>query len=306
VAPRAPPRPLRWIASPADADADADAEPSASGIRAFWLDPLPRTADDYAFRAALLALAPAAAAAAAASASAASSATPTAPPQQQQQQPQQQRVVYILRGLPGSGKSTRARALCARALAGSGGSSGDAASGSGGSSSGNSGGVPLAPAPAPTPAPAPSPTLCPSPTPAAVVHSTDAYFHCPLSGGAYVFRPERLPQYHDLNFAAFEASAAAGVPLIVVDNTNLAAWNYERYVAAAWRRGYRCREERVGEFTLCAARIYAGRNAHGVPAERVEAMLEGFLREEAAIGGAQGGRAGGGRVAAAPLERAGW
>jgi len=230
-------RPPRWIATPATAQevaADPDATPTAaSPVVAFWLDPLPRSGDDAAFRAARAAL----------RASAGQSNPHNA----------DDRVVYVLRGLPGAGKSTRAASLRAAH-----------------EQRGHS---------------------CP-------VHSTDDLSLCPVSG-EYLFQQERLSELHDANFARFERSLEQGAVAAIVDNTNLLRWNYERYVVAAWRRGYRVREERVGEFTVERVEGYAQRNLHGVPRERVEAMLEGFLKEEREV------EQGGGGVAA-PAHRRGW
>jgi hypothetical protein len=113
---------------------------------------------------------------------------PSPPPQQQQQQQQvaPARVVYIMRGLPGSGKSTRAAQIAAEARAAAGASS----------SSSSSSVEPVA------------------------IHSTDNYFIDPVSG-VYVFNVEMLPVNHQKNLDAFCASLAAGVGTVIVDNTNM-------------------------------------------------------------------------------------
>jgi hypothetical protein len=234
---RGPPRPRqpRWVATPAEPH-DPPAEhhqqsDSQSAVSAFWLDPLPRSADDAAFRAARAALR-----------ASADNATADATDDPH-------RCVYVLRGLPGAGKSTRASAL--RALA-------------------QSRGLECA------------------------VHSTDDLCVCPVSGG-YLFQAERLPALHDENYSNFESSLQNQIPMVIVDNTNLVAWNYERYVVRAWARGYRVREERVGEFSSEAVAAYAERNVHGVPRERIAQMLEGFLRETE-----------GGALTRAPGSRVGW
>lgn len=114
-------------------------------------------------------------------------------PQQQaqpqaQQTPQQQqtapaRVVYIMRGLPGSGKSTRAAQIAAEARAAAGASSSSSVQ-------------PVA------------------------IHSTDNYFIDPVSG-VYVFNVEMLSVNHQKNLDAFCASLAADVGTVIVDNTNI-------------------------------------------------------------------------------------
>jgi hypothetical protein len=112
------------------------------------------------------------------------------PAPQQQQQPQAApvaatRVVYIMRGLPGSGKSTRAAEIAAAARAA-------AATTSSSSSS----------------------------VQAVAIHSTDSYFVDPLTG-VYDFNPELLSVNHQKNLEAFCVSLAAGVGTVIVDNTNI-------------------------------------------------------------------------------------
>jgi hypothetical protein len=264
--------------------------------------------------------------------------------QQQQQQQQQQgplaalqpppRVVHIMRGLPGSGKSTRAAQIAAEARA---------AAAASNSSSSSSSVEPVA------------------------IHSTDSYFIDPTTG-VYTFDFERLSTNHECNFNAFCASLQSGVGTIIVDNTNLQVghtgteslallsgltccvaigpallcdcaafklsrstalhesmhacafdilgdtlhrhnlqsqpvrvpllppalltdvyccvlchclvlfllqpWQYEKYVQQAWAAGYRVREEVVGEFTQAALALYAQRNVHGVPFDKLQIMLD--------------------------------
>jgi hypothetical protein len=56
-------------------------------------------------------------------------------------------------------------------------------------------------------------------------------------------------------------------------------WQFEKYVTAAWQRGYRVREKVVGEFTEAAAAIYAARNTHGVPHDKILIMLDQWRRQ---------------------------
>lgn len=156
-----------------------------------------------------------------------------------------EKVVYIMRGLPGAGKSTRAAQLAeaaeqaelAAVLAGAAGCAAAAAAAA-----------------------------------AAAIHSTDSYFFD--AAGVYRFNAEQLGVNHQRNFDAFCGSLAAGVGTVILDNTNLQPWQFEKYVAAAWQRGYRVREEVVGEFTEAAAAVYAARNSHGVPHDKILIMLE--------------------------------
>lgn len=56
-------------------------------------------------------------------------------------------------------------------------------------------------------------------------------------------------------------------------------WQYEKYVQQAWAAGYRVREEVVGEFTPAAVQLYAQRNVHGVPLDKLQIMLEQWQRQ---------------------------
>jgi hypothetical protein len=139
-------------------------------------------------------------------------------------------TVWIMRGLPGSGKSTRAAAIAAAA--------------------------------------APD---------EAVIHSTDTQFVDPATG-VYTFDAARLPEAHAANLAAFERSLDERVPCVVIDNTNIQPWHYEKYVLSAWRAGYRVREEVVGDVSAdgALAEAYAARNVHGVPADKIAAMASAW------------------------------
>jgi signal recognition particle GTPase len=142
-------------------------------------------------------------------------------------------VVYIMRGLPGAGKSTRAAAITAAA----------AARGA-----------------------------------ACAVHSTDSFF-VDARDGVYRFDVTQLSANHDANHAAFVGSLNARVPVVIVDNTNIEPWHFERYVIDAWAAGYAVREELVGEFNEAAVSVYAARNVHGVPHDKLLVMLDAWRQQ---------------------------
>jgi nicotinate-nucleotide pyrophosphorylase len=154
------------------------------------------------------------------------------------------KVVIILRGLPGSGKSTRSAQIAAEAKR--------------------------------TAAAAAAALLMSDPVVA--IHSTDSFFV--NSAGRYHFEPSLLSINHQRNLDAFNESLAAGVGIVIVDNTNLQPWQYEKYVRAAWAAGYRVKEEVVGEFTEAAAAEYAARNVHGVSYEKLLVMLDQWRQQD--------------------------
>jgi len=68
-----------------------------------------------------------------------------------------------------------------------------------------------------------------------VVFSTDDFFD---KDGQYEFDPRMLPQNHAKNQSSAEEAMRNGVSPIVIDNTNIQAWEMKPYVNAAKRHGY--------------------------------------------------------------------
>ena len=127
------------------------------------------------------------------------------------------KIVFILRGLPGSGKSTFAAGLVA------------------------DGGV---------------------------IHSTDDFF---LENGEYRFDPDKLAEFHALNFLRFKKSLENGVQLVVLDKTNSRKREWIHYKLTA---------ESFGYLVIILAlphpdpKIAAERNIHGVPEGTIRSMLK--------------------------------
>lgn len=69
----------------------------------------------------------------------------------------------------------------------------------------------------------------------AVVVSADHYF---FVDGVYKFDPSKLPEFHNRCFRSFLDAVLVATPYIVVDNTNIHAWEYAPYVLAAQAFGY--------------------------------------------------------------------
>lgn len=106
----------------------------------------------------------------------------------------------------------------------------------------------------------------------AKVYSTDDFF-TKMSG--YAFNPKRLGEAHAWNQDRFRNDLAKGdFDVLIVDNTNIKAWEARLYVEAAVAAGAAI------VFVRCTGRFA---NAHGVPPEVVERQLAGM--QELSIAG---------------------
>ncbi len=67
------------------------------------------------------------------------------------------------------------------------------------------------------------------------VLSTDDFFVDPGGGGVYVFEPRELPRAHEWNQRRAAQATQRGLNPVVIDNTNLEAWEVRPYVQTALR-----------------------------------------------------------------------
>jgi predicted kinase len=114
--------------------------------------------------------------------------------------------------------------------------------------------------------------------PDAFVCSADNFF-----GPDYEFDPRLLPQAHQKCFSDFLHALWTKQPLVVVDNTAIATWEYENYCTAAQMMGY---ELEIVEFkieTVAQLRAVCARSAHGVPPEITAKNIIAFEHDPRAI-----------------------
>ncbi|CAM4233648.1 AAA family ATPase [Pseudoalteromonas maricaloris] len=105
--------------------------------------------------------------------------------------------------------------------------------------------------------------------------STDDYFL--NENGEYHFEKQRLSEYHNLNLARFINALAEGIPLVVVDNTNIKKWEFVAYASAAVAMGYQVKEVIVGEIKdKSLQHLYAKRNSHGIGLKTISKMAHLF------------------------------
>jgi len=105
----------------------------------------------------------------------------------------------------------------------------------------------------------------------AVIHSTDQYFV--NKDGIYNFSPRGLWPNHNKNYKAFRSSIHANIPLVIVDNTNTQFKEYKKYLEYAESCGYWVSCHVLPHPTPEEA---VERNTHGVPLEKIKEMIKRF------------------------------
>ena len=87
-----------------------------------------------------------------------------------------------------------------------------------------------------------------------------------------------LSKVHNLNFNMAKKAMEDGVSPVVVDNTNIKANEPKNYIEAALNMGYADNNIKfieVGTGGLSAEEL-ANRNTHGVPLDKIEAMIQSY------------------------------
>mgnify|MGYP003624904344 FL=1 len=101
------------------------------------------------------------------------------------------------------------------------------------------------------------------------IHSTDNYFYD--VNGNYNFNPSFLKQFHDSNYAAFVRDVKNNVKLLIVDNTNSMTWEWKKYHEEAINAGYMTS---IIEIPHSPPELCFSRTTHGVPLETIRKMKE--------------------------------
>lgn len=133
-------------------------------------------------------------------------------------------VLILMRGLPGSGKSTRARELL-------------------------------------------------STGPSGIILSTDDYF---AHKDGYHYDPSLLGAAHEWNQRRARSALHDGRSPIIIDNTNIQAWEMKPYVKMALESGYKvdfCEPDTRWKYDPYELEK---RNKHGVPQEKIAQMMDRF------------------------------
>lgn len=103
------------------------------------------------------------------------------------------------------------------------------------------------------------------------VFSTDDFF---MYKGDYFFDPMKIGDAHKWNIKRVDEAASKGVSPLVVDNTNVEAWEAKAYVNIAQKHGYSVQIQEAQTPWRFDADELAKRNTHGVPRDAIQTMLD--------------------------------
>lgn len=102
-------------------------------------------------------------------------------------------------------------------------------------------------------------------------HNTDQYH---MVDGEYQWRAANTGKFHSLNYKAFRDSCEAGIPVVICDNTNTTTKEFKKYVDTARHQGYIVSTCLMDIPTLGEA---VERNIHNVPKETICKMRKRLL-----------------------------
>ncbi|XP_061535547.1 NEDD4-binding protein 2 isoform X1 [Phycodurus eques] len=111
--------------------------------------------------------------------------------------------------------------------------------------------------------------------PGGVALSTDDYF---TLQGRYHFDPAALGEAHEWNHKMAKEAFERGANPIVIDNTNMQGWEMKPYVAQALKHYYKVLFRETDTWWKNKPRELERRSKHGVTAETIRRMLNGYER----------------------------
>jgi len=101
----------------------------------------------------------------------------------------------------------------------------------------------------------------------AAIHSTDEYF---MKDGEYKYNPKQLGIFHNANYKAFRKSLMDEIPIVICDNTNTTRKEWGSYAREAEQQGYIVAHVIMPHPN---PEIAAKRNSHGVPIDVIKKMI---------------------------------
>ncbi|XP_077197956.1 NEDD4-binding protein 2-like 1 isoform X2 [Paroedura picta] len=109
--------------------------------------------------------------------------------------------------------------------------------------------------------------------PSAVIFSTDDYF---FRDGTYRFDSDFLEDAHKWNQKRARKAMKNGKSPVVIDNTNIHAWEMKPYVIMAVENNYEVIFQEPDTHWKFNVRELARHNSHGVPREKIQRMKEQY------------------------------
>lgn len=109
--------------------------------------------------------------------------------------------------------------------------------------------------------------------PSAVVLSTDDFFS---RNGVYVFDPDFLEDAHKWNQKRARKAMKNGKSPVVIDNTNIHAWEMKPYVMMARENRYEVIFREPDTPWKFNVRELTRKNIHGVPRQKIQQMKEEY------------------------------
>lgn len=101
--------------------------------------------------------------------------------------------------------------------------------------------------------------------------STDDFW---MKDGKYIFDINRIAEAHQWNQQRTREYLKKGISPIIIDNTNIEAWECKVYVHLAQQYGYQV--QLIPIQVQNTAEELAQKNKHGVPAEAIQKMIDKY------------------------------
>ncbi|NXB35737.1 N4BP2 protein, partial [Eulacestoma nigropectus] len=111
--------------------------------------------------------------------------------------------------------------------------------------------------------------------PGGIILSTDDYFY---KHGQYHYDPDCLGEAHDWNKKRAKEAFEMRISPIIIDNTNVQAWEMKPYVALAQQFKYKVMFQEPDTWWKFKPKELERRNIHGVSKEKIKRMLERYER----------------------------
>ncbi|XP_047422257.1 NEDD4-binding protein 2 isoform X1 [Sciurus carolinensis] len=111
--------------------------------------------------------------------------------------------------------------------------------------------------------------------PSGVILSTDDYFYI---NGQYQFDVKYLGEAHEWNQNRAKEAFEKKISPIIIDNTNLQAWEMKPYVALSQKHKYKVLFREPDTWWKFKPKELARRNIHGISKEKITRMLDHYQR----------------------------